>query len=117
MLSQVDKAYVPEMVDPAPTQTLENKGNEAVEVKILCSDYAREVDNGNDKNDSENITNEASSFFNAKLAISQKASVNFSGQTHKLRTVMTEEFECGSAMLNHSDMSSSIQSDSLRFEV
>lgn len=102
------------MVDPAPTQTSENKRNEAVEVKILCSDYAREVDNGND---SENITNEASSFFNAKLAISQKASVNLSRQTHKLCTVMTEEFECGSAMLNHSDTSSSIQSDSLRFEV
>ncbi|KAJ8643977.1 hypothetical protein MRB53_005725 [Persea americana] len=114
---EVDKAYVPEMVDPAPTQTSENKGNEAVEVKILCSDYACEVDNGNDKNDSENITNKASSFFNAKLAISQKASVNLSGQTHKLCTVMTEEFECGSAMLNHSDTSSSIQPDSLRFEV
>lgn len=116
MLSQVDKAYFPEIVDPVPTQTLESKGNEIVEVKILCSDYAREVDNGNDKNDSENITNEASSFFNAKLAISQKASVNLSRQTHKLCSVMTEEFECGSAML-HSDTSSSIHTDSLRFEV
>lgn len=104
------------MVDSAPTQKLESKGNEA-EVRIPCSDSACEIDDENDKNDSENLTNEDSSFVNAMPALSQKASVNLGRQVYKLCTVMSKEIDCESSILNCSDTTSSIQADSLRFEV